>query len=178
MPGKSEDSAPRIELVPAAPEQEPVIANLLELYSHDFSELYSLEVGSDGRFGYKRLSLCWSDPGRHPFMIEVDGGLVGFALVKRGSGVSKGKTVRDVAEYFVVRAYRGRGIGIKAARQVWGTFPGPWEVRVMQSNRAATIFWRRAIAAFTGQAPHSARIGKDGESWFVFSFESPDPRDP
>lgn len=29
-----------------------VIANLLELYSHDLSEAFSLELGTGGRFGY------------------------------------------------------------------------------------------------------------------------------
>ena len=46
-----------IELIPAAPDQEPVLANLLELYSHDFSEFHEIELGADGRFGYPSLPL-------------------------------------------------------------------------------------------------------------------------
>jgi predicted acetyltransferase len=161
-----------IELVPAAPEQEPIIANLLQLYAHDFSEFHHLELGADGRFGYQPLPLYWSDPDRYPFLIQVDGKLAGFALVKRGSEFSDRETVWDVAEFFVVRAYRRQGIGLKAAHEVWRKFPGPWEVRVMQSNRTALDFWMRAITTFNnGQAIHPARIEKNGECWYVFSFE-------
>ena len=153
-----------IELVRAARDQESIIANLLELYAHDFSEFYNLELGADGRFGYKHLPLYWSEPDHYPFLIMLDGRLAGFALVKRG-------TVWDVAEFFIVRAHRRRGIGTRIAHEVWNRFPGPWQVRVMQSNRTALNFWQRAITTFNGEAVHPARIEKDGECWYVFTFE-------
>lgn len=62
-----------------------------------------------------------------------------------------------------------------AARHVWTMFPGTWQVRVMESNRAALNFWQRAIAAFTGEAVHPSRIEKDGLCWHVFAFESKVP---
>ena len=42
----------QIEVIPAAPEQEAVMGNLLELYIHDFSELRDFDLGPNGRFGY------------------------------------------------------------------------------------------------------------------------------
>ena len=50
-----------IQLELAVREQPPILANLLELYAHDFSEFQPLDVGSDGRFGYKYLPLYWSE---------------------------------------------------------------------------------------------------------------------
>jgi hypothetical protein len=47
----------RVEVIPAAREQAPVIANLLELYAHDFSEFHPIELGADGKFGYRELPL-------------------------------------------------------------------------------------------------------------------------
>ena len=73
-----------IEIIPAAREQEPILANLLELYGYDFSGFHSLEVGSDGRFGYKCLPLYWSEPGRHPFLVRVDGKLAGLVWSREG----------------------------------------------------------------------------------------------
>jgi predicted acetyltransferase len=154
-----------VELVPAAPEQESILANLIELYAHDFSEFHALELGPDGRFGYADLPLYWSEPGRHPFLIRVEGKLAGFALVCR-RGV-----VWDVAEFFILRAYRRRGIGSEAAHQLWSRFPGRWEVRVMQSNSAALSFWRGAIATFAGAAIQPAEIEREGARWCVFRFE-------
>src|SRR5882672_3536388 len=130
-----------IEVIPAAAEQEPILANLLELYAHDFSEFLDLELGADGRFGYKRLALYWSEPGRQPFLVRIDGKLAGLVLVKNGSDVSGNTTVWDMAEFFVIRGYRRRGIGTQIAHEVWKRFPGAWEVRVMESNIPAYHFW-------------------------------------
>ena len=82
------ETDPRVEVLPAAWEQEPVLANLLELYAHDFSELRDLDVGEDGRFGYGALPLYWTEPGRFPFLVGVDGRLAGLVLVRRGSAIS------------------------------------------------------------------------------------------
>lgn len=123
-----------IEVIRARPKQESILANLLELYAHDFSEFNVLELGADGRFGYSRLALYWREPGRHPFLVWVECKLAGFVLVKRGSEISGNETVWDLAEFFVLRGCRRRGIGTQAAIEVWRRFPGPWEVRVMESN--------------------------------------------
>jgi hypothetical protein len=41
-----------------------IVANLLELYAHDFSEFHPLELGADGRFGYRHLPLYRSERDR------------------------------------------------------------------------------------------------------------------
>jgi predicted acetyltransferase len=162
----------RIELQPATRDQAPILMNLLELYGHDFSEFYPLDIGADGRFGYKSLPLYWSEPNRHPFLIRADGNLAGLSLVKRGSEISGKQTVWDMAEFFVLRGCRRHGIGTLAAQQVWRRFPGLWEVRVMQSNFSATSFWERAISDFTRETIQPVRVEKDGRYWQLFSFAS------
>jgi predicted acetyltransferase len=169
---RAEKPFAHIEVIPARPEQELILANLLESYAHDFSEFHELELGSDGRFGYGGLPLYWSEPGRHPFLVWVEGKLAGLILVKRGSGVSGDETVWDVAEFFVLRGYRRRGIGTQIAHEVWRRFPGLWEVRVMESNIVARDFWAHAISTLTGQTIQPVRVEKDGQSWTLFSFES------
>jgi predicted acetyltransferase len=161
-----------VSVMPAAPQEEPVVANLLQLYAHDFSEFHDVELGLDGRFVYKELPRYWRESNRHPFLVRVDDTLAGFALVKRGSEISGNASVWDMAEFFVLRAYRRRGVGMEGARQVWRKFPGPWEVRVMEANRSALVFWERAIAGGAGRAMQAATVEKDAERWNVFSFES------
>jgi predicted acetyltransferase len=168
----AERSWPSLEVFPALPEQQPILGNLLELYIYDFSELRKMELGRDGRFGYPNLPLYWHEPARHPLLVRMDGGLIGFALVKRGSEISGSGSVWDMAEFFVLRGYRGRGFGTEIAQEIWKRFPGHWEVRVMQSNRSAHRFWQRAITRFRGNAAHSKRVEKDGKSWRLFSFTS------
>ncbi len=156
----------RVELIPAAAEQAPVLANLIELYAHDFSEFHDLDIGEDGRFGYAPLPLYWTEPGRHPFLVRMDGKLAGLVLVKKGSAVW------DMAEFFVLRGCRKRGIGTRVAHEVWRRFPGAWEVRVMQANVSALKFWAGAIASFTGEAVEPGSFEKGGTPWYVFLFES------
>jgi len=172
MTKRAEKPSAHIEVIAAGPEQESILANLLELYAHDFSEFHDLELGADGRFGYGCLPLYWSEPERYPFLSRMDGKLAGLALVKKGSEVSGNETVWDMAEFFVLRGYRRRGIGTQIAHEVWRRFPGLWEVRVMQSNIPACDFWTHAISIFTGGAIHPVRVEKDGKGWTLFSFES------
>jgi predicted acetyltransferase len=169
---KCREATPHVEVVPAGPEQEPILANLLELYAHDFSEFHDIELGADGRFGYEHLPLYWSEPGRHAFLVRMNSKLAGLVLVRSGSQISGNKTVWDMAEFFILRGCRRRGIGTAAAREVWRRFPGAWEVRVMRSNRPARDFWERAISAFIGEPSHSVYVEKDGRYWQLFSFES------
>jgi predicted acetyltransferase len=162
-----------IEVVPADRGRESVLANLLELYAHDFSEFIELELQPDGRFGYARLPLYWQEQHRHPFLIEVGGHLAGFVFVTQASRLTGDPTVYDMTEFFIVRRYRKRGVGTAVARLIWQRFPGSWEVRVVESNQPAAAFWRAATDDFTGSAAEESLVELDGRHWHVFSFLSP-----
>jgi predicted acetyltransferase len=172
MTNPAERALAHIELIPATVDQEQTLANLLQLYAHDFSEFHPLEIGADGRFSYAPLPLYWSEPDRYPFLVRMDDKLLGFVLVKRGSEISGNHTVWDIAEFFVLRGCRRRGIGTQMAHQVWRRFPGPWEVRVMQSNSAASHFWAQAVSLFTGEPVAPVYTQKGGERWALYRFES------
>ena len=162
----------RLEVIPATAEQAPLLANLLELYAHDFSEFMSLEVGEDGRFGYRSLPLYWSDPERFPFLVRVDGRIAGLVLIHRTPGRLSGELVWDVTEFFVLRGFRKQGIGTQIAHQVWRLFAGTWQVRVMEMNLPAQAFWTKAISAFTGETNLPRHIRQSAEYWWLFTFES------
>jgi predicted acetyltransferase len=102
-----------VEIMPALVEQEPILANLLELYAHDFSEFVDLTAGLDGRFGYKDLALYWEEPGRYPFIIKTGSHLAGLAFVRKGSAISRDAGIWDMAEFFIVRGCRRRGVGLR-----------------------------------------------------------------
>jgi predicted acetyltransferase len=119
MSKHAEKPFPRIDIIPAGPEQESILANLLELYAHDFSEFHDIRPGPDGRFGYRGLPLYWSEPDHYPFLVRMEGELAGLVLVKKGSAVSGNEVVWDMAEFFVLRGYRRRGIGTQIAHEVW-----------------------------------------------------------
>jgi predicted acetyltransferase len=173
MTNPSKAAFAQLEVVRASAQQQATVANLLELYAHDFSEFHEVKPGPDGRFGYPNLESYWSDANRHPFLVWLDGQLAGFVLVKKGSEVPGNQDVWDMAEFFVLRGYRRLGIGTQIAQEVWRKLPGPWEIRVMEANRSAYEFWQHAVSAFVGDAVPSSRFEKNGNSWHLLSFESP-----
>jgi len=138
-----------IELIVAPPEAAGVLENLFQYYVHDFSEVIPMDVAADGKFALRSLQAYWQDAWRHPFLARVAGHYAGFALVHQRSHLSGEPGVCDVAEFFVLRRYRRRGLGAALARQVFDSFPGRWEVRQLAANRAATTFWRSVIADYT-----------------------------
>jgi predicted acetyltransferase len=160
------------ELMRAEPHHEPILANLLELYIHEFTEFLPLELGDDGRFGYPQLSVYWSHPERHAFLIYIDKKLAGLAMVKRDLTGTEEAATWDMAEFFIVRAHRRNGAGTRAAHVLWAQFPGLWQVRVMQANSAAVRFWQSSISTCIHADANATEIEKNGQRWLVFRFES------
>lgn len=161
-----------IEVLPATKEQESILDNLLQLYAQDFREFHLIPLDENGRFHYKQLPLYWSDPQRYAFLVKMNDAIAGFVLAKKGSEVSGNNNAWDMAEFFVMREFRRRGIGIQVAHKVWKLLPGPWEVRVMEANTSAVAFWAKAISLFAGEAVEPIPLEKDAEAWKLFRFHS------
>ena len=161
-----------VELLPTTREHEPILANLLELYIHDFSEQLAIPLGPDGRFGYPDLPAYWHEPGRHAFLVR-DGALAGFVLVKRGSRIHDDPDVLDVAEFFIARAHRRRGLGTTVAHQLWTHLPGRWELRVRRSNPGALGFWAHAVATYIGSPVPATPFEANGQPWSLLRFTTP-----
>jgi predicted acetyltransferase len=151
-----------------------LLSNLLELYIHDLSAAFpSVELGSDGRFGYSKLALYWSEPDRRfPFLIKSGSHVAGFALATRGSPASNDPNVFDVAEFFVIRRHRRSGLGRRAAMLLWNRLRGSWIVRVSEGVPGAVLFWRSVVAEFTSGAAAEFKLPGSPHGWHVFSFDS------
>jgi predicted acetyltransferase len=161
-----------IQVLVAQSSDAPLMANLLELYLHDFSEFVPSEIGEDGRFGYPYLAAYWQERDRFPFLIRVDTQLAGCALVRQGSMLSGDPHVMDMAEFFILRRWRRRGIGRTAAHALFQHFPGWWEVRVLEANVGALPFWEQTVSAYTKHRFERMSWVNEGTCWQVFRFES------
>ena len=161
-----------IKVLRATKDQAPILANLFEFYAYDFSEFSALKTGPDGRFGYEPLALYWTEANRFPFLVRVEDDLAGFVLVQQGSQVSGAGDIWDVAEFFILRAYRRQGVGERVAHDVFRKFTGRWEVRVADNNLVAQAFWSRVISAFTEVPTEPVITEVAGKRWHVFSIIS------
>lgn len=127
-----------------------ILRNLMELYLYDTSEFEEdFDVNPYGLFGYKYLDHYWTEEGRHAFFIKVEGKLAGFVLIRELEVLSDGTVKYSIAEFFVLRAYRRKGIGRQAVQQIWDMFSGKWSVSYLKKNKAAESFWRKIIAERT-----------------------------
>lgn len=158
-----------IKVTSAKRGEKPVLANLLNLYLHDFSEFDDVAIEADGRFTYPYLDLYWEDPNRYPFLIRADRKLAGFALVRILTDPRTGSTCIDMTEFFVLRRFRRQGVGNAAARRLWDLFVGDWEVRVLAGNVGALPFWRGSIDTYTGGNFAEDAPGR-AEKWSTFRF--------
>ncbi|MBX3445295.1 MAG: hypothetical protein KF765_00965 [Parvibaculaceae bacterium] len=140
-----------INVSPARLDEKPVIANLMQLYTHDFSEFWAGtpkgEVDGAGLFpAYPYLDRYWEEESRVPLLLRLGGHVAGFALLNAVS--HGGRPVdRNMAEFFILRKHRRGGAGTAAAHAIFDLYPGVWEAAVARRNLAALAFWRRAIAS-------------------------------
>ena len=94
---------------------------------------------------------------------------VGFAMVRRRSPAPLSSAAApaavaapavsefSMAEFFIARPWRRRGIGAQAVRLLFDRFDGQWLISEHVRNTAAVKFWRRVVAAYT-QGRYQERI--------------------
>jgi predicted acetyltransferase len=54
-----------------------------------------------------------------------------------------------LAQFFVLKKYRRRQLGRRAAMQVFDTLRGRWQVGQMAGNHRAHAFWHQVIGSYT-----------------------------
>jgi predicted acetyltransferase len=144
----TKDQAPGVSLISLGREHEATFQNLFQLYTHDFSGYWAAtprgDVQANGRFEDYPLSEFWQRPKWSTNLILIGSTIAGFSLVNDKSHTSEAVNA-NVAEFFVLRKYRGQGVGKAAARATFNSLPGSWPGAVASRNHPAKIFWKRVI---------------------------------
>ena len=134
----------QVTLRPLRRGDRAAVRQLVQLYIYDLGG-ERWDVNHDGTFGSRDWhERFWARRGHHHFVILVAGRLAGFALVSERAHFA-GPGVQEISEFFVLRRYRNRGVGSRAAREIFARFPGPWELAELTWNVGARRFWRRLI---------------------------------
>lgn len=133
----------KVDLRLASEDDQRTFCNLWEFYLYDLSEFDpKFEVDEYGQYSDAPIHY-WKDPHLSPFLIYVDEVPSGFVLVNQSGDRNR------IGQFFVMRKYRGRGVGESASILSFDRFPGNWIVGVTSSNLAAQSFWRRVISRYT-----------------------------
>jgi predicted acetyltransferase len=137
-----------IQIIKISGEDRQLISNLLQFYMYDFSEFTGHDTEPSGLFGvYPDLEKYWNDETRFPYLIRKDEKNIGFVFVKLMHAAEL--NYFSIAEFFIMRKYRRKGIGRRAAEQVLDLHKGNWEIFQMESNNSAHAFWRGVISDYT-----------------------------
>lgn len=166
-----------VQVIEATHRYKEVIRNLLQYYIYDFSEFAGYDVEQDGRyFAYPSLEEYWNDTNKFPYIIKKDDNYAGFVFVScwTSPGVkslvpelsllsSKDSSQKhfSIKEFFVMRKYRGKGVGKMVAMQIFDIHKGNWEVYQTKQNKSAHSFWKKVIAEYTdGRFTEHSEKGK------------------
>lgn len=164
------------ELSPVTLADAELLGNLIQLYIHDLSPIFTqMELGPTGRYGYPDLQQYLAGAGgKSGYIIRHGGRVAGFILVRRGSPFGDDPDVLDIAEFFVLRRFRGQGLGREAVECLWRSVRGRWMVRAAVKNHDAVAFWHRVVTIFTHDGAEESERTLNGTRWAVFAFDSGD----
>jgi len=149
-----------LELVCAMLQDKTILRQLLELQAYDGSEFNGEEVDENGLFGYRYLDHYWTEAGRYAYLIRVKGKIAGFLMVREIELEGYG-SAHSLAEIFVMRKYRRRGLGRRVATTLFDRFPGYRHAAQELENLSAQAFWQEMIGDYTG-GEYVSEQGEDG----------------
>jgi len=106
-----------------------------------------------GHRAHDQLTSWYADSSAHLLTILKDDAPVGFAVVRTGHVIAgRGAVDFSMAEFFIARAWRRRGIGHEAVRLICDRFAGRWHIMEYLRNPQAVAFWRRVVGAYTNSS--------------------------
>ncbi|MBE7680868.1 GNAT family N-acetyltransferase [Paenibacillus sp. P13VS] len=168
-------------------EEKFIINNIYPLYLHDLSEVWEHKINRYGVFENddtrtlmeqnRVFDIWWEHPNvLFPYLITVDDIPAGLAFVATSPFIPC-PHYNDyyMNEFFLLRNYRGKGVGEEAVRQIIGKMPGRWELQTnpTERNERAKRFWRKTLNTCTN-GKYSEELGhhpEDGEK-LVFRFST------
>lgn len=86
--------------------------------------------------------------GRSCSILYVDNELAGFVLARK---YPSNRLIYDIEQFFVLRKFKGKGVGKQTLKLVTEQLSGQWQIRVLIGNEAALKFWQSAISGLVGE---------------------------
>jgi [ribosomal protein S5]-alanine N-acetyltransferase len=167
----------KIKMIPATLQDYPTIQNMGRFYVYDMSEYLGHEAGweipENGLYECIDFKKYLDTKEAFPFLIRYENELAGFVIVDRKG--SDPQIDFNMAQFFILRKFKGNGIGKYVAHQCFDQFPGVWEIMVMPRNEGAYRFWRATIKSYCDH--HFSEYSRDIQHFNnnrknIFKFDS------
>lgn len=153
---------PNFSVVPASQNDRSTVLNLLQLYLYDMASMQPFPLNSGGKYEYDLLDRFWD----HPYLFYADKALAGFALVTSKCQITQKNPCWFMAEFFVLRPYRQKGLGKHVLSEILKNHAGLWHIANQKDNIVANTFWSRCLP----DAATPSAIRFDDCDWTLRSF--------
>lgn len=126
------------------------------VYRDYLNDLAPLGTGSFpvlGEIGHREpdlLASWFADSSAQILTILHDDQPVGFALIRVRYPLASAAAIDfSMAEFFIARPWRRRGIGQEGVRLIFDRYAGRWHIMEYLRNPGAVSFWRRVVQSYT-----------------------------
>ena len=117
-----------------------VFERLIQDYEEEFSPLTGKTKKANGQYD---LDTDWRPP-NEGYCWKENSQIMGFVIKDTVDEYA------DIGEFYIIPAYRKKGIGRKMAFAIFDQHRGLWQVRQIQKAELAKKFWRSVINEYTG----------------------------
>lgn len=124
------------------------LTSVYSFYLHDLSQFApdQYRLSARGQWEPDHLPYWLEKDFCHPLVLLESQVPVGFAFVGQAPFPFMSDGVQfHLSEFFVLRSHRRSGLGRSAAHATLATFPGSFELAVLQCNLPALAFWRSVL---------------------------------
>ncbi|MBU2899327.1 GNAT family N-acetyltransferase [Vibrio hepatarius] len=156
-----------IELREIRQSQQSVLENLFSYYVYDMTEFMGWSIPENGQFIFDKNTLTsyWNQEDHIPYFIYIENEIAGFALLRR---YPQCKNTWDIEQFFILRKFKGQGVGKQVFHKLTSKYRGQWQIRVLKQNTAAMMFWIAAVESVVRKKYHmELDIDIDLEMHFV-----------
>ena len=106
-----------------------------------------------------------------PLRIEQNHITCGFILLSK-KPFSKPGTDLCIQEFFILRKFRNKGVGLASIEQLFDNYFGSYSMAVMKQNTSAKMFWEKVLDLMRIQYK-SEQHTQDGIDGISYEFTIP-----
>lgn len=134
-----------LELVATSMDQADLIRNLYQFYAYETSDWEEEDVEADGRFYLheEHLARYWQEQDWSAQLVLVEGVIAGFVLVESSELI--GIEALELADLFILKKYRRKGIGRAVLLHLLADPGNQWLVRFYQQDDVTQAFWQSVV---------------------------------
>lgn len=141
-----------------------LLNNLLQLYLHDVSLHFPIDLNSKTcKYEYDDLTKYIDNSNNYAYFFMDKDEIIGFTLIDSEDDSMV------VQEMFILNNYKNKGLGEEAITKVFDEFKGNWIIRSLPCSPKSENFWKKTIERYNNNKYDIEYVGKFNRAVFRFN---------